>query len=1118
MNKQEELKVVYDKNVYGINKFPYNSYFNVYKNMDEFKKKDSSLVKSLNGKWNVKYYDGKEEHTTEILDVTEEVVSVTTPQKEGKVNVPCNLELEGFGDMQYVNSQYPWDGHEDVKMGEFNFSANPYYELSREFLCPEKVDMKKPGAVLGFNKDYQYILDFEGVEGQAFIYINDQFVGYTENSFSPAKFDITKFIGPKNNILVRIYKRGTASYLEDQDFWRFTGIFRDVNLIKLPKANIFDVKVDYTLSDDYKNADVEVKLTWNEDVVVERFDEYNVGTDVEVYSDSVDIADLSEVEDGEGSYTMPELEDDDKEVKLQKSIKDVAKIVIDKKKEKKFHEFEYAYILNDGSQKEYGKASGDLFNFKIENPKLWSAETPFVYALIIKVKGEFDYIVSCEFGLTDFAMVDGVMKLNGKRIMFKGVDRHEFSGYRGRAITKEDMEWDVKFMKKNNINAVRTSHYPNSPYFYSLCNNYGIYVIDEANLETHGSWMQAQTTNTERRIPGDDMSWMSLVLDRAKSLYERDKNQPCVLIWSCGNESNGGKVIFNMSEYFRKVDKKRLVHYEGIFHDRTYNATSDMESQMYTKPQDVEKYLNENPEKPFISCEYMHAMGNSLGGMKLYTDLEKYDKYQGGFIWDFIDQNIISKDGKVLFGGDFDDRPCDYNFCGDGIVFADRSSSPKVVEVKKLYQNVKITPDEDGVLIKNDNLFVDLSDYYFTLEILKNGIEQNLYMLESVGEGINVKPQSEQYFKYDAVIDYEVDYEEIVECFDFSNDEYEKLESDNEDKSPLKADIDKEKYEYTFRVSAHLKNNTKWAEAGYEVAFGEYVCGNYKSKEIKTKKFKVIDGDYNIGVKGEGFSYLFSKQTGSICSIKKKDKEFLRLFPMPTYWRAITDNDRGNGLEYKSGIYKLASMTQIPIDMDVEAKEDRITINYTYKFWAVMDGVSTASYTVYTDGTIDVNMKYFGLPNGPSLPEFGLEIPIVKDIKDAWYYGYGPEENYIDRCNGVKLGLYDIDVNSNLTQYARPQECANRTGVRKLQIHNDESAALTFEMIDTPFEFSFLPNSTYEIDNAIHIHELPKSDCNTLKILAKQMGVGGDDSWGAPVHDEFLIDGSENLEFNFRIY
>ena len=1059
MNKQEELNVVYNKNVYGINKLPYNSYFNVYKNMDEFKKKDSSLVKSLNGKWNVKYFDGKDNKEEEILDVTEEVITVTTPQKEGKVNVPCNLELEGYGDMQYVNSQYPWDGHEAVKMGEFDFAINPYYELSRDFICPEKVDMKKPGEVLKLNKDYQYILDFEGVEGHAFIYVNDQFVGYTENSFSPAKFDITKYIGPKNNILVRIYKRGTASYLEDQDFWRFTGIFRDVNLIKLPKSNIYDIKVDYELMENYEGADIEVNLTWNEEIVPE---------------DNIEV--LSDENEDEAN------ENNEKEVKLQIGIKDAAKLIIDKTREKKFHEFEYAYILSDGTQKEYGKASGDTFRFKIENPKMWSAETPYVYALLIKVKGEFDYIVSIEFGLTDFKMVDGVMTLNGKRIMFKGVDRHEFSGYKGRAITREDMEWDVKFMKAHNINAVRTSHYPNSPYFYSLCNNYGIYVIDEANLETHGSWMQAQTTNTENRIPGDDMSWSELVLDRAKSLYERDKNQPCVLIWSCGNESNGGKVIFYMSEYFRNVDKKRLVHYEGIFHDRTYNQTSDMESQMYTKPQDVEKYLNESPEKPFISCEYMHAMGNSLGGMKLYTDLEKYEKYQGGFIWDFIDQNIIM-DGKVLYGGDFNDRPSDYNFCGDEIVFADRTISPKVAEVKKLYQNIKILPDEEGVLIKNENLFVDLSDYYFTLLVLKNGIEKDFYVFDEEKE-INVDPQSEKHFKYDVEID----------------------------------DIDKENNEYTYRVCACLKEDKKWARAGYEVAFGEYVCGTFKNKDIKKKEFKIIDGDYNLGIKGDGFEYLFSKQTGSINSIKKNDKEFLGFIPMPTYWRAITDNDRGNGLEYNSGIYKLASQTQVPIDMEVDVKEDRITVLYTYKLWAIMDGISSVAYTVYSDGTIDVNMKYFGIPTGPSLPEFGLEIPVCKDIKNVWFYGYGPEENYIDRNNGVKLGIFDLNVDSNVTPYARPQECANRTGIRKLQIHDENLNSLTFVMMDKPFEFSYLPNSTMELDNAKHIYELPESSYNTLKILAKQMGVGGDDSWGAPVHDEFLIDGTQNLEFSFRIY
>ena len=429
MNKKEELEILYDKNVFGINKLPYRSYFNIYKNMSEYKNKKSSLVKNLNGKWDVKYFDGKNDKYEEILDVTEEVVVVATPDKIGKVKVPCCLEFEGFGDMQYVNSQYPWDGIENVKMGEYTFERNSYCELTREFLCPEKMDMKKPGEILKLNKEYQYILNFDGIEGHAFIYVNDEFVGYTENSFSPSSFDVTKLIGPKNKIMVRIYKRGTASYLEDQDFWRFTGIFRDVKLIKLPKENIFDIKVDYELADDYSNAEVVASIKWN-DVVDEK----------------------------------------EEEIKLSNSVKDTVKTVINNKKKSSYHEFEYAYVLSDKSQKEYGVSSGDNIRFTISNPKLWSAETPYVYTLFIKVKGEETYLISLEFGIRDFKMQNGIMTLNGKRIVFKGVNRHEFSGFSGRAISRDEMLEDVITMKKLNINAVRTSHYPNSPYFYSLCN------------------------------------------------------------------------------------------------------------------------------------------------------------------------------------------------------------------------------------------------------------------------------------------------------------------------------------------------------------------------------------------------------------------------------------------------------------------------------------------------------------------------------------------------------------------------------------------------------------------------------------------------------------------------
>src|SRR5699024_6343833 len=440
----------------------------------------------------------------------------------------------------------------------------------------------------------------------------------------------------------------------DQDFWRFSGIFRDVYLYSKPKLHVDDLKVVADLDEKYTNGQLHVKLKLNDVVEGSR------------------VACL--LEDADGKQVMTE----------QSDLKE-----------------QHHNLM-----------------FDVTEPHLWSAENPYLYTLYIQLldaNGDLIEVVPQKVGFRKFEMKDNIMHINGKRIVFKGVNRHEFNCHHGRTVTKEDMLWDIKTMKQHNMNAVRTSHYPNESYWYELCDLYGLYVIDEMNLETHGTWEKLGYHDAETAIPGNKKEWEDIVMHRTNSMYERDKNHPSILIWSCGNESFGGEVLYNVSNYFREVDPTRLVHYEGVFVDRSYNDTSDMESRMYAFPEEIEEYLKNDPEKPYLLCEYSHAMGNSNGGMKKYTDLEEiYPMYQGGFIWDYIDQGLVKKDryGEefIAFGGDYDDRPNDLNFCINGIVYADRGLSPKMQEVRFLYQDIKLIPDQHGVTIKNQRLFESTND------------------------------------------------------------------------------------------------------------------------------------------------------------------------------------------------------------------------------------------------------------------------------------------------------------------------------------------------------------------------------------------------------------------------
>ncbi|HEY4390209.1 MAG TPA: glycoside hydrolase family 2 TIM barrel-domain containing protein [Paenibacillus sp.] len=1003
-----------DVSVFAINRLPAHSDHRYYRTKEEALLGASMEMKyELNGKWRFAYSVHPDSRPADFYQLDHNCCGWPF------IEVPGHIQLQGYDYPQYVNTQYPWDGIEEIRPPELPKKRNPVGSYVKEFELPPSF------------AGQPVFISFQGVESAFYVWLNGQFIGYSEDSFTPAEFDLSAALRDGvNKLAVEVYQRSTGSWLEDQDFWRFSGIFREVYLYTVPQIHIRDLSVRTDLDANYESGQLHVKLQMQGDtyghIEVELIDSDKNGA-------------------GSGSVSLPENGEDSTVIEVPKA-------------------------------------------------RLWSAEAPELYLMLVSVydqQGRLIEVVPQQIGFRKFEMIDKVMHLNGKRIVFKGVNRHEFNCRRGRAITKEDMLFDIRTFKQNNINAVRTSHYPNQSLWYELCDQYGIYVIDEMNLETHGSWQKMGGIEPSWVIPGDRAEWKDIVMDRAVSMYERDKNHPSILIWSCGNESYGGEVIYQVSQYFRSSDPGRLVHYEGIFHDRRYDETSDMESRMYAKVVDIEAYLDDNPKKPYISCEYMHAMGNSLGGMYKYTELEqKYPMYQGGFIWDFIDQAIVRTDryGKehLAYGGDFGDRATDYYFCGDGIVYADRKLSPKMQEVKYLYQNVKLRADRRGVTIINENLFMNTKGYELECILYKEGNVIERYVLDP-----DVAPQSQQWL-------------------------------------PLEYGVGKlSPGEYWLDASLKLKESTSWANAGHEISFGQYVlqieedtmnsAASGKANEL-VPALSVVHGDVNIGVHGRQFSILFSKQVGSLVSLNYAGREMMAAPFKPLFWRASTDNDRGTAMDYHAAGWYAASLAPKCVNVQIKKEEEGVSIIFDYVLSISPEAKTTVGYTVYSDGSIRVRSTYHGTPGLPDLPIFALSFKMPAAYHKLQWYAMGPEENYQDRCHGARLCYFENTAEDNISEYLVPQESGNRTGVRRLRILDAGQSGIAISADPhQPVECSILPYTAFELEHAMHRYELPPVHYTVITVAGQQMGVGGDDSWGAPVHEEYRIPSGRDMQFEFWI-
>ncbi len=983
-----------------------------YANEQEAAAKSTSLRYSLDGVWKFHY----------ARNYAQTVAGFEQPEYDCRpwadIRVPAHIQMEGYDIPQYANVQYPWDGREEIWTDEIPTEFNPVASYVKYFTLPQ-----------GFADGPVYI-SFQGAESGIAVWLNGQFVGYAEDSFTPSDFDLTPYIKQgENKLAACVFKWTSGSWCEDQDFYRFSGLFRSVFLYTVPSVHIWDLKTEPVVDQDLVHADLKLALKTQ----------------------------------GSGSVHVKVFDD--------------------------------AGVLVD--------ASADLsvqtqLSFPVEQPRLWSAEEPYLYDMVLEIfdsSGSLTEIIPQKIGFRRFEMKDGLMCLNGKRIVFKGVNRHEFSSKTGRVVSDEELLKDILTMKRNNINAIRTCHYPDDSRIYHLCDEYGLYMIAENNLESHGSWDSVSRGLDEpgTAVPENHEEWLGAMLDRVNSCYQRDKNHPSILIWSCGNESYGGKVIFEMSELFRRLDPYRLVHYEGVFNDRRYNGSSDMESQMYPSVDAIERFLEEHLDKPFICCEYTHAMGNSCGGMHKYTDLtDTQPRYQGGFIWDYVDQSIAKKDryGREFqaYGGDFGERPTDYNFSGNGIVYGgERDESPKMQDVKYNYQNISVLFDEDTFTVVNKNLFLNTKEYRCTAILLRNGAEVDKKELETA-----VEPLSRAQF--------ELPYQ------------------------------DKDDAEYAVTISFTLKRDTLWAKAGHEVAFGQKVFKKPFAWSKSEKPLRVIHGKLNIGVKGEEFDVLFSKLHGGLVSYRYAGKEMIEKIPLPNFWRAPVDNDMGCLAPAQYAQWKIASLyishkkvaassSEYHADFEeypvtVTEGEGTITVAWRYHMPTTPCSECEVSYTVYGDGTIETKLSYDPVKELGDMPEFGMIFKLNADYDRLTWYGLGPADTYADRKEGAKLGIYQNKVCDNMAKYLVPQECGNKMGVRYATVTDARGRGMLFA--GDAMNFSALPYTPHELEQAAHDYELPQVHYTVVRAALAQMGVAGDDSWGARVHPQYRIGIDENKKLTFK--
>ena len=1004
--------------VIGINKEPGHCTLVPYLDIETALKADrkaSQLYKSLstrspqdNGNWKFHWVSKPADRPRDFYKPDYDVSTWD------QIPVPSNWQMHGYGRPIYLNSRHPFPPNPPYIPHDYN----PVGSYRRQFTIP------------GDWENRQIFIHFDGVKSAFYLWVNGRKVGYSQGSMTPAEFNITQYIEPgENTLAVEVYRWSDGSYLEDQDMWRLSGIYRNVYLFATPQVHIRDFFVRTDLDENYTDATLMIRPK------ITNYSDQNI----------------------EGWTIEAQLYDPNAEPVLSQPLSRTVSSIIGEK-----------YPQRDN-------VKFALLEHKISNPKKWSAEFPNLYTLVLTLKDAEDKTIeaeSCRVGFRKVEIKDGQLFINGKSIKLFGVNRHEHDPDHGRAIPVGRMVQDIILLKRYNINAVRTSHYPDDPTWYDLCDKYGIYLIDEANLESHD--LKGYLSN----VPG----WHSAFVERAIRMVERDKNHPSVIFWSLGNETGCGPNHAAMSAWIKEYDPTRPIHYEGAAGNPVDYPYVDMISRMYARiPEIIRLATDPNDERPMVLCEYAHAMGNSVGNLKEYWDAIRSNKRLiGGFIWDWVDQGLRKKspDGKEFwaYGGDFGDNPNDGNFCCNGLVQPNRRPNPSLYEVKKIYQRIHILPvdvltGKFRVHNEYDFLNLDFTDINCELSadgrVIKKGKLPKMPLAPGAQRNLQIQ---------------------------FKN---------MPDLQPGA--------EYWIKIVFTLANDTSWAKQGHILAWDQFKI------PFDVPPATVVDPNtmptlalkqtgQNIIITGGDFELMFGKESGALESFVYNEKQLVASALVPNFWRVPTDNDEGNRMPKRLGAWRNAGLNRTVNTVNAEQLKPWI-VRITAES-AIPVGTNTTYKTVYTVyGSGDIIVDSTLTPDGdnlPDLPRFGMQMAVPDLFNRLTWLGRGPHETYWDRKTGAAFGLFTGNVNSFIHNYVRPQENGNKSDVRWMALTDKEGVGLVAIGMPT-IDISAWPFTMQDLEKAEHIHELSQSDTITVNLDYKQMGVGGDNSWGARTHPEYTL-------------
>ncbi|MHA1986035.1 MAG: glycoside hydrolase family 2 TIM barrel-domain containing protein [Promethearchaeota archaeon] len=986
-------------------------------------REDSIFYKTLNGNWKFRWVKKPADRPHDFY----------VPEYDigdwDEIPVPSNWQMHGYGIPIYLNIRYPRSIN-TKEIPKIDHEYNPVGSYRTTF------EIKKDWI------DREIFIHFDGVKSAFYIWINGKKVGYSQGSMTPAEFRINDYLQDGINVLaVENYRWSDGSYLEDQDMWRLSGIYRDVYIYSTPKVHIRDFYAHCVFDEFYKNAILKIR------VKVRNYSSNNVTN-----------------------------------FKVEVSLLEDAKDLIDSE-----------MLMSDTISIEPDSEETVEIQTKIENPKKWSAEIPNLYNLVLKLRNRNEDITEiehCKFGFRQVEIKnDGGFYVNGQSIKFKGVNRHEHDPDHGRTIPYERMIQDIKLLKQNNINAVRTSHYPDHPNWYDLCDQYGIYIIDECNLETHG---------LRDILPRSDPQWTNACVDRMVSMVERDKNHPCIIMWSLGNEAGMGDNFMKMKKEALKIDATRPIHYEQDFDHEvsdvisymylpTYSLRRMLENRVYGQREKLHK-VEDGIEIPYMLCEYVHAMGNSVGNLQDYWDIfERFPNAIGGFIWDFVDQGLrkTSEDGKEFwgYGGDFGDERNMGNFCINGIVSPDRRPHPSLFEGKKVYQNIKVIPIDlinGKIKILNDYNFKPLDFVDAIWEITANGIK----IQEGKLERLNIEPTNSR----DITI-------------------------------PLEHPNLSFNTEYHLKIIFLLGEDTLWAKKGHNLAWDQFkIPYDVPIKpELEIGEFGNIiieDSEINYMIMGENFKVIINKNSGVIESYNFQNKDLLSSPLIPNFWRAPTDNDRlffqRTPEQILDVTWKEASKSRVVNHIEYkQIKSQVIHIHVKFDVVNSNEPLST-TYYVYGNGDIIINNEFT-----PSrrLIRFGMQTTIPKEFNKLIWYGRGPHETMFDRKTGAAVGLYSEMIENLIHPYVKPQENGNRTDVRWAMMANEEGdGILVSDIGGTNLSISAYPYTMEDMESTTHNHQLPRRDFITFNIDYKQRGAGG--FW---LHKKYMLEGVKKYSYAFLL-